>query len=260
MNKTREIKEELTKRMQSISIESLQAMAERYRIKGIYHYSFMNAFLIALQGGTLVQSYKKWQELGRQVKKGEKAKIAIWRPFRVAAKALPAEAGQETETENPQDEIRFALVNVFDIEQTDGKPLEYAAEVKEPLNINFDGLKALAKKSGVDVIEKFTGETHGYYDSGNKVIALSNILNEGEKTRTLLHELAHHFTWNDAEREAKEFEAELTVYMVISATGQAETWRNESAGYLKSWNAGETRADYWKCLKAASKIIKHLEN
>jgi hypothetical protein len=47
-----------------------------------HHYSFANCWLIYSQcpHATLIAGYRKWQELGRQVKKGEKS-IAIFAPL-----------------------------------------------------------------------------------------------------------------------------------------------------------------------------------
>ena len=66
-----------------------QAGQEVLKFKArFYHYSFNNVLLIYLQrpDASLVAGYKRWQELGRQVRKGE-ASIAILAPIVQRAKA-----------------------------------------------------------------------------------------------------------------------------------------------------------------------------
>ncbi len=82
-------------------------------------YSFNNQIMIAMQrpDATQVAGFKKWQELNRQVRKGEKA-IGIFAPS----------IKKYTETDENGDEetrrvMRFRIVSVFDVSQTDGEPL-----------------------------------------------------------------------------------------------------------------------------------------
>jgi hypothetical protein len=84
-----------------------------------HSYSFGNCMLIALQcpQATQVAGFRKWQELGRQVRKGERS-IRIMAPMSV--KRENAETG---ETERVP---FFRAVPVFDLGQTDGEPLPEA--------------------------------------------------------------------------------------------------------------------------------------
>ena len=98
--------------------EKMKEMMNHYRINGLYHYSFVNAMMIYAQGGHLVQSFKKWKELERYVKKGERAHIYIFIPS--FKKIEDKETGEEEKTLS-----YFLLKPVFDVAQTEGKPLEY---------------------------------------------------------------------------------------------------------------------------------------
>ena len=81
-----------------------------------YNYSFNNVLLILSQfpGASRVAGYQRWQELGRQVKKGSKS-IKILAPLK-----------RKVEKENDNGELEtktgifgFRRVNLFDISQTD---------------------------------------------------------------------------------------------------------------------------------------------
>lgn len=109
-----------------------EAMAERTG------YSLRNASLILGQLPTArqVQSFKKWQEEGRQVRKGEKA-LYIFAPTKKredkekgdgqAEKVKPEQAERPAAKDKPEQDKdgeavsrhRFVLVPVFDVSQTD---------------------------------------------------------------------------------------------------------------------------------------------
>ena len=98
-----------------------------------HKYSFRNCLLIAMQrpAATHVAGYRKWEQLGRHVKKGEKG-IAILAPM-VYKQNAEEQAGNESSeaasSTDPKKVLRgFRAVHVYDVEQTDGKPLpEFAA-------------------------------------------------------------------------------------------------------------------------------------
>ena len=74
-----------------------------------HHYSFNNALLIYLQrpDATLVAGYKRWQELGRQVRKGETS-IAILAP-------IVRRTEGEVEGKRVQQVVGFRSARVFDV-------------------------------------------------------------------------------------------------------------------------------------------------
>ena len=108
--------EELALALDDGHSESLKAylrMLARFR-----RYSAGNILLIGLQrpGATRVAGYRAWQGLGRQVRQGEKA-IRILAP--IVLRQEPEEPSEE-ETENL---LAFKPTYVFDVSQTEGKPL-----------------------------------------------------------------------------------------------------------------------------------------
>lgn len=83
-------------------------------------WSWRNRILIALEGHTDARGFRQWQQVGRSVKKGEKA-CYILRPKVVTVrKAAAQETGEESEVPTI---YGFCLVAVFGFDQTEGEPL-----------------------------------------------------------------------------------------------------------------------------------------
>src|SRR2546423_1520723 len=95
-----------------LSSEGWRRYAE---VRATFHrYSIGNCMLIAMQrpDATRVAGFRKWQELGRQVRKGERS-IRILAPHTV--KSTDDQTGEETQR------IYFRPVSVFDPPHTDGE-------------------------------------------------------------------------------------------------------------------------------------------
>ena len=83
-------------------------------------YSFNNLMLIAMQcpHATHVAGFRKWQQLDRQVRKGEKAIKILGYSTKKITKTDPV-TGEEVE-----DKVkRFPVLSAFDVSQTDGEPV-----------------------------------------------------------------------------------------------------------------------------------------
>lgn len=95
-------------------------------VQGRFHnYSWGNSLLISRQypEATKVAGYRTWQQLGRQVRKGERA-IMILAPIVYTQKTEDA-----VEPSTQSRVVRgFRSVPVFDIAQTDGEPLPEIAQ------------------------------------------------------------------------------------------------------------------------------------
>ena len=91
-------------------------------------YSEGNALRIAMQDpeATDVRGYRAWQQVGRQVRKGETG-IRILAP---ASSKAPREAIEEARKNGEQTtaKMRMKLTSVFDIRQTDEMTAEQLAE------------------------------------------------------------------------------------------------------------------------------------
>jgi antirestriction protein ArdC len=197
-----------------------------------HRYSFGNCLLIAQQApqATQVAGFRKWQELGRQVRKGEKS-IRIMAPMSV--KRENAETGEVERVPF------FRAVPVFDIAQTDGEPLPEVP--REPITGDSHAeylpkLKDYAHTLGVTVYEyEPTSDAQGFYDEKGKRIVISTDLAPNGKVRTLVHELAHAHgvTYKEYSRGEAEVIVETAATIVCGALG-LDT-RGESIPYIAGW-------------------------
>lgn len=198
-----------------------------------HKYSFGNCLLIAQQApeATQVAGFRKWQELGRQVRKGERS-IRIMAPMSVKERD---ETGQET----GERLMFFRAVPVFDIAQTDGEPLPEAP--REPITGEsheryLAPLKGLARSMGLAVYEyQPTSDAQGFYDEKGKRIVISTDLAPNGKVRTLVHELAHAHgvTYKDYSRGEAEVIVETAATIVCGALGLDTSC--ESIPYIAGW-------------------------
>lgn len=196
-------------------------------------------------------TYKKWSELGRQVKKGEKA-IALVMPVTINKKD---DAGEKT----GKCFQWFTLKNNwFSLDQTDGQ--DYAAEVISPA---WDKCKALEALSITEIrFDSPNGNSQGYATGKN--IAINPVAALPHKTR--FHELAHvvlghtlESTMSDDDRTPKdirEVEAESVAYILCSVLNLPGLIK--SRGYIQSWLSGAEISDKsaQRIFGAADKILK----
>jgi antirestriction protein ArdC len=208
-----------------------------------HRYSRHNSFLILAQrpDATQVAGYRRWQELGRQVRHGERA-IRIWAPRVVRER--DAETG-----ERKKSVVGFMAVPVFDVSQTDGAPLP-KAPAPEPLTGDshadrVDGLRAAATSLGIDIsIEPIDGPMEGYYSPRLKRIVVDSAQAPNAIVATLVHELAHAHgvSYERYGRAAAEVIAETAAYVALRAIGlQADAacipyvaaWAEDSAEALE---------------------------
>jgi hypothetical protein len=200
-------------------------------------YSFGNVLLILAQrpDATRVAGYRTWQSLDRHVKKGEKA-IRIIAP----ASYKPKETDQQTGEELERQVTFFRSASVFDYGQTEGKPLP---EVPVPVLDSdagaelYTSLEAVARTEGLTVVRGHERlgtreQMQGFYEPDNRLIALK----EGSQlqmTKTLGHELGHHFAKHTESGPASETEAEGIAYVVLAHHGLDSGER--SFPYVATW-------------------------
>jgi antirestriction protein ArdC len=188
--------------------------------------------LIAMQrpDASHVAGFRRWQELGRQVRKGEKS-IRIMAPMSV--KRENAETGEEERA------TFFRSVSVFDIPQTDGEPLPEAP--REPItgdsHADYIGrLTAYAGELGLRVEYEALEHAGGYFSAKDKRIVIStNVGSANAHVRTLVHELAHAHgvTYRDYSRGEAEVIVETTATIVCGALGLDTS--GESVPYIAGW-------------------------
>lgn len=178
-------------------------------LAGRFHsYSWRNQLLILRQRpeATLVAGYSTWKRLGRYVRQGEKG-IAIWAPI---LKPQDPPAGEEGEREWTV--VGFRRVYVFDISQTEGKPLRALPEVLGP----EEAYRQVRQACPWPVVEAdLPPMAYGRADGGR--ILVRRDLAPAEKAAVGLHEWAHHLLHFDGQRRSQaleELEAESVAYAV----------------------------------------------
>lgn len=169
-----------------------------------HNYSFNNTLLIAMQKpeATLVAGYQAWQKnFERHVNKGEKAiRILAPAPYKIKEERdkLDPVTGEMMFDENgmPQKEETevtipaFRAVSVFDVSQTDGKPIP-ELEVNELLSTvegYEDFVQALMNISPVPIaFEDIPGDSKGYFSTAEKRIAVQENMSESQTLKTMVH-------------------------------------------------------------------------
>lgn len=236
--------EEIVKNVENMSDDQYLKIIEG--MATFHNYSFSNKLILAFQDCSQVASFKKWRELGRNVKKGEKAKT-ILAPTSRKIKTTD-EAGEEIETYQI---TGFKMVPVFDISQTEGDDIKRGMTTKSEISINHV-LKS-AQSLGTIVEKKPLEITRGGYISENRIVLNSN-LSEIENTGTLIHELAHyvlgHVGNSEISKEAKEQEAETVTALICAEFGIDR----KSEFYLKGWGTQKIINAMPKMAKAYSQI------
>ncbi len=193
--------------------------------QAFHAYSLNNVILILSQCNvaTRVAGFRKWQELGRQVRKGEKA-IKI---FGYSTKKV-TETNEATGEDEEKTVVRFPILSVFDISQTD--LMEGAEDYSSPARrlTGSDDLGIVAKVTefltarGWSVThEAIPGEVNGYTTTdGTKRVVIDADLSPAQAAKTAIHEAAHVILHADedhaeyvAHRGVKETEAESVAYV-----------------------------------------------
>ena len=252
-----------------------------------HNYSFNNTLLIAMQkpDATLVAGYKAWQKnFERHVNKGGKAiRILAPAPYKIKEERDKIDpVTQELLLDkdgNPQKEEveitipAFRAVSVFDVAQTDGKPIpELAAkELLSDVEGYQDMIRAVEAISPVPIeLEEIAGDSKGYYDREAKRIAVQENMSEGQTLKTMIHEVAHSKLHSKEveqdeqmkkDRNTKEVEAESIAYTVCQHFGVDTS--DYSFGYIAGWSSGrdtkELRASMDTIRRTASELITGIE-
>ena len=252
-----------------------------------HNYSFNNTLLIAMQkpDATLVAGYKALQKnFERHVNKGEKAiRILAPAPYKIKEERDKIDpVTQELLLDkdgNPQkEEVEitipvFRAVSVFDVAQTDGKPIpELAAkELLSDVEGYQDMIRAVEAISPVPIeLEEIAGDSKGYYDREAKRIAVQENMSESQTLKTMIHEVAHSKLHSKEveqdeqmrkDRNTKEVEAESVAYTVCQHFGIDTS--DYSFGHIAGWSSGrdtkELRASMDTIRKTASELITGIE-
>ena len=253
-----------------------------------HNYSFNNTLLIAMQKpeATLVAGYQAWQKnFERHVNKGEKAiRILAPAPYKIKEERdkLDPVTGELMFDENgisQKEEVEitipaFRAVSVFDVSQTDGKPIP-ELEVNELLSTvegYEDFVQALMNISPVPIaFEDIPGDSKGYFNTAEKRIAVQENMSESQTLKTMVHEVAHSMLHDkevnqsmeipEKDRNTKEVEAESVAFTVCQHFGIDTS--DYSFGYIAGWSSGRNMKELKSSLdtirKTASELITGIE-
>ncbi len=244
-----------------------------------HKYSVNNQVLIYMQrpDATLVAGFNKWRDnFGRNVMKGEKGiKIIAPTPFKKKIEEqkldpdtkLPMlDADGKVITEEKEIKIpMYKPVVVFDVSQTDGKPLPELASTLTGEVQNYDVLMEALKRSAPVPLafEAMTADMDGYFSRDEQRIAIREGMSEVQTVCAAIHEIAHsklHNTENIAEeklsRATEEIQAESISFAVCAYYG-IETDEN-SFGYLASWAADKDLKELRESLETINKTSSSL--
>ncbi|WP_368253762.1 LPD28 domain-containing protein [Blautia wexlerae] len=172
-----------------------------------HRYSVNNTMLIYMQkpDATLVAGYNKWKDqFERHVKKGEHG-ITIIAPTPYKKKIEEQKLDPDTKapildkdgkivTEEKEIEIpMFRPVKVFDVSQTDGKPLPEIASSLSGNVPNYEAfMEALRRSAPVPItFEAMAADTDGYFSADHQKIAIRQGMSEVQTVSATVHEIAH---------------------------------------------------------------------
>lgn len=205
-------------------------------------YSLNNVLLILGQrpDASRVAGFRKWQGLGRQVRKGEKAV----RIFGYSTKKVTEEDENGDEVEKRV--ARFPILSVFDIAQADLVDGATDPSIVEDLTGAdgygiVDALSAYLDGEGWTTSHQdLSGGRNGYSDPEGRRVVIGTHLSPEHAAKTMIHETAHVLMGHVDDlaeyaehRGLMETEAESVAYVVAGLVGFDTS--AYSVGYVAGW-------------------------
>ena len=195
-----------------------------------HRYSVNNTMLIYMQrpDATLVAGFNKWKnQFSRHVKKGEHG-ITIIAPTPYKKKIEEMKRDPDTQApildadgkavmEEKEIEIpMFRPVKVFDVSQTDGKPLPELASSLSGTVPHYEAfMEALRRSAPVPIeFEPMAENMDGYFSSEQQRIAIREGMSEVQTVSAAVHETAH-----SKLHDPKKYEVEPTWKIVMVSEG-----------------------------------------
>ncbi len=261
-----------------------------------HRYSVNNTMLIYLQkpDATLVAGFNKWRDqFSRNVMRGQKGiKIIAPTPFKKKIEEEKLDPDTKVPMRNADGNIimeereikipMYKVVSVFDVSQTEGKPLPTLAS-------NLTGnvqqyevfMEVLRRSSPVPMgYEAMEPNMDGYFSENDQRIAIRTGMSEVQAVSAAVHEITHATLHNyeqarlaaaqgdetaeppkPKDRNTEEVEAESVSFVVCQYYG-IQTGEN-SFGYIATWSKGkempELRASLETINKTASGLISEID-
>ena len=271
-------------------VDYLQTMSR------FHSYSVRNTILIHMQrpDATVVAGFNAWKKkFQRHVKKGEKG-ITILAPTPYKKKIEEKKLDPVTKSpmldrdgnvimEEKEVEIPlFRPVKVFDVSQTEGKPLPQLGGVLTGDVQNYEiFMEALRRTSPVPItIGPINGEMDGFFRPSTQSITVREGMSEVQTISVTIHEITHSLLHNQEQerisaaagteqaaeikrkdRNTEEVEAESVSYTVCQYYG-IQTGE-DSFGYIASWSKNrelpELKASLDTIGKTAHRLITDID-
>ncbi len=261
-----------------------------------YSYSARNVILIHMQrpDATAVAGFNAWKnKFQRHVKKGEKGiTILAPTPFKKkieekkldpVTQAPMVDANGNIIMEEKEIEIPlFRPVKVFDVSQTEGKPLPQLGSTLTGDVRNYEiFMEALRRTSPVPIeIGPISGTMDGFFRPSSQSITVREGMSQVQTISVTLHEITHSLLHNQEQdsisaaagteqaekvkpkdRNTEEVEAESVSYAVCQYYG-IETGE-DSFGYIATWSKDrslpELKASLETIGKTANQIITDID-
>jgi hypothetical protein len=234
-------------------------------VQRFHKYSISNTMLIWMQRpeATHVAGFHTWRSLGRHVGKGEKG-IRIFAPmkYRKALTVTDDETGESEEQKIAQ--LRFRAVSVFDISQTEGADLALppVTLLSGDDSSLWQLLATIALAEHLIIDRKphrgGAGDANGWYDRKGREIWVDPDLAPVMASKTLCHEIAHHYAEHIDSRQEHETIAESVAYIVLGHFGIDAA--DYSFGYLACWSDAATfKAKLTDIQAIAGQIIERVQ-
>jgi len=223
----------------------LAAMARFHR------YSLHNIMLIASQrpDASRVAGFQTWKQLGRFVKKDAEG-ILILAPIMFRKKAESDNLEEETE----RTAVQFRAVYVFDVADTDGKPLPGLGNAEGDPSGYTERLKDFVANRGIQLeYSDAIYPAQGQCSPGNIILLPGQLA--PDEFATLAHETAHALLHQGDRRPAtckrvRETEAEAVAFVICEAIGLKAS---NSADYIQLYCGNtETLVEALQYIQSAS--------
>lgn len=229
----RQAKAAIEEHLQELATEMAQGKSERLVryldfCAQFHRYSFGNLMLALCQRPdlTFIAGLRRWNQLGRRVKPGEKG-IVILAPLPVTRRRKATAPSADTADGQPVEEERILLfkpVYVFDVSQTEGEEVPTLISARGDATTCLPQLEQAIRAGGIQVeyVEHIVGHPGAQGVSLGGTIQVLHNLEAAEGFRVLAHEFAHELLHKTAERESKairETEADAVAYVVCRHFG-----------------------------------------
>ena len=239
--------------------------SDRYRqylsvLSRFHRYSVNNTMLIYLQrpDASLVAGFQKWKnQFGRHVKQGERGiTIIAPTPFKKKIEEIKLDPdthapmldkdGQQIVEEREISIPMFKPVKVFDVSQTDGKPLPQLAATLTGSVEQYDVfLEALRRSAPVPVsFAAIPANTDGFFSLTDQSITIREGMSQIQTISALVHEIAHSELHNYEKQQEEKPQWKIVMVSEGGTKRDFETgFDTEAAAEAKAGEAGWRHLD-----------------